>query len=198
MKRDVFKSYDKIADWFAEQRTTLIEKPYLDLLAAHIPFPASILDLGCGTGIPIYAYLRDKGYRLKGVDASTAMLAIAQRNFPDGDFFEQDMRELHLEEQFDAIIAWHSFFHLNMDEQRAMFPRFKEHLKPAGVLLFTSGPEEGEAWGMNHGENLYHASLGEKEYRQRLDEQGFEVLIHRQNDLNCGGATVWLCQYKMP
>ncbi|MDM1049997.1 class I SAM-dependent DNA methyltransferase [Sphingobacterium hotanense] len=197
MKRDVFKNYDIIADWFSTNRSKdLMEKPYLDRLIEHIPTNSRILDLGCGTGEPIYGYFKEKGYSLCGVDASSAMLAIARRNFPDGDFIHQDMRDLDLDEKFDAIIAWHSFFHLAQHEQRDMFSLFKKHLKTKGILLFTSGPDEGEAWGMNNGQNLYHASLCKQEYNSLLKEQGFSVIQHVVADPNCGGATIWLCQLK--
>lgn len=195
MKRDVFKNYDIIADWFSKNRSKdLMEKPYLDRLIDHIPAGSRILDLGCGTGDPIYRYLQYKGFSVCGVDASRAMLEIANKNFPEGEFLLQDMRELNLGEKFEAIIAWHSFFHLSQQEQREMFPLFKKHLKAGGLLLFTSGAEEGEAWGMNNGQNLYHSSLSKEEYSSLLKQQGFIVIQHVVEDPNCGGATVWLCQ----
>lgn len=195
MKRDVFKNYDIIAEWFSKNRSKdLMEKPYLDRLIEHIPADSRILDLGCGTGEPIYSYLKSLGISVSGVDASHAMLEIARSNFPEGEFLLQDMRELNLDEKFDAIIAWHSFFHLSPQEQRDMFPLFKKHLNASGILLFTSGPEEGEAWGMNNGQNLYHSSLSKEEYSSLLQQQGFIVIQHVVEDPNCGGATVWLCQ----
>lgn len=65
-----------------------------------------------------------------------------------------------------------------------------------GILLFTSGPDAGEVWGENGGENLYHASLSPDEYNQLLEKHGFKVLVHKISDPDCGEATVWLAQLR--
>lgn len=196
-KNNVFNTYNKIADWFAENRSThLIEEAYLQDIIQRIPADGHLLDIGCGTGLPIYGYFYEKGYGIKGVDASVEMLRHAHVNFPDGDFLQADMRLLNLPEQFDALLAWHSFFHLPAEDQREMFPIFRKHLKDDGILLFTTGPAESEAWADNAGELLYHASLAEQDYKSLLAENGFQILKHQVEDPSCGGATVWLAQYK--
>lgn len=94
------------------------------------------------------------------------------------------------------VIAWHSFFHLSGEDQRKMFKVFRDHMKKGAVLLFTSGAEEGEIWGNNGGENLYHASLSPQEYKILLKNHGFVLLEHKSEDPECGGATVWLVRKK--
>ncbi|MFD2873886.1 class I SAM-dependent methyltransferase [Mucilaginibacter ximonensis] len=195
-RKDVYKVYDKIAQWFhANRPQTLMEKGYLDKLISRLPQNASALDLGCGTGEPMLRYLLQQGVNVVGVDASTAILKIAQANFPYTQFILQDMRQLDLGRKFDAIIAWHSFFHLPADDQPAMFPLFAKHLNKNGILMFTSGTQYGEAWGMNGGENLFHGSLEKENYRQLLEKHNFQILGHTIEDPECGGATVWMAQY---
>ena len=196
-KHNVFKTYDIIADWFSQNRNSvLMEKAYLDQLIAIVGISGSVLDLGCGTGMPMMDYLINRGMQTTGVDASYHMLAIAKKNLPQNEFIEADMRELALDRKFDAIIAWHSFFHLPAEDQPAMFKIFKDHLKENGILLFTSGKEYGEAWGMNGGQNLFHASLNTDQYRSLLEDQGFQVLVYQEDDPECGDATVWMAQLK--
>ena len=77
-----------------------------------------------------------------------------------------------------------------------MFVIFESHIKPGGILLFTSGPDDGEVWSDNNGQNLYHASLAEKEYRKLLNDHNFEVLKHRIEDPQCQGHTVWVAKSK--
>ncbi|OCX51315.1 methyltransferase [Mucilaginibacter sp. PPCGB 2223] len=195
-RKDVYKVYNKIAGWFYENRyRDLMEQDYLDDLIARIPVGGSVLDLGCGTGKPIMEYLLSKGLQVTGVDASSEMLKIAKANFPDVELILQDMRKLDLNKKFDAIIAWHSFFHLPEDDQPLMFGIFEKHINPNGVLLFTSGPKRGEAWGINGGENLFHASLAPDEYESLLNKHHFKVLKHKEEDPDCGGATVWMARY---
>jgi len=194
-RKDVYKIYDKIAQWFFENRPlNLAEKNCLDNLISYLPKNATVLDLGCGTGEPILRYLLTQEIGVVGVDASVEILKIARANFPETEFILQDMRELGLNQKFDAIIAWHSFFHLPADDQPAMFPLFAAHLNKGGILMFTSGTEHGEAWGVNGGENLFHASLGTSEYENLLAEHHFKILKYQENDPYCA-ATVWIAQY---
>jgi len=196
-RKNAYKAYNKMGKWFAENRYTgLEEKTYLDDLLKRLPPNASILDLGCGSGKPILEYLISQNVNVLGIDASEQMLELAKLNFPDTRFVLKDMRKLDLGEKFDAIIAWHSLFHLPADDQPGVFSIFGLHLKPNGVLLFTSGTDRGEVWGMNGGENLFHASLDTEEYRSLLESNHFDVLGHIINDPDCGGANVWMAQYK--
>lgn len=197
MKRNAIETYNIIADWFAANRYEgLMEKAYLDSLISIIGAGANVLDLGCGTGMPIMNYLLDKGMQVVGVDASHRMLDKARKRFPSVDFLEVDMRELSLDKKFDAIIAWHSFFHLPPEDQVPMFGVFKAHLNNGGVLLFTSGKEYGESWGMNGGANLYHGSLDTLQYRALLETNNFQVLQYKEDDPECGNATVWMAQLR--
>ncbi len=194
-KKNVYRTYEKISDWYDEHRSRdLFEKPYLDKVISLIKAQANILDLGCGTGEPIVRYFLENGYIITGVDGSAEQIKKAKLNFPGTKFILQDMRLLNLDERFDALIAWHSFFHLPKADQRTMFTIFENHLKPGGVLLFTSGPEEGEVWSNNGGEMLYQASLSTEEYYSLLEQHHFEVLSHKIKDPECGGATIWLAK----
>jgi len=197
--KNVYKVYDKIAPWFADNRSkTLFEKAYLDKLLDSVPDDAAILDLGCGIGVPILKYLVDNDRDVTGVDASSKMLEIAKANFPKIEFKLADMRLLNLGRKFDAIIAWHSFFHLPESDQPPMFKIFEDHLNPGGILLFTSGPQRGQAWGMNGGENLFHASLNPDEYEMLLIKHNFQILTHTSDDPGCGADNVWMAKYTPP
>ncbi len=194
-KTNVFETYNKIANWYEKNHYQgVMQKEYLDKIIEYIGNDGTVLDLGCGTGLPVMNYLHSKGIKVTGVDASYRMLEIARTNLPEGDFLQEDMRTLSLDRKFDAVIAWNSFFHLPAKDQPLMFDVFRNHLNTDGILLFTSGTEHGEAWGINGGEQLYHASLSSKAYRRLLEEHEFKILKYTENDESCGGATVWMAQ----
>ena len=172
----------------------LFEKPWLDRFAANLPTGASVLDIGCGSGEPMAADLIRRGLAVTGVDSSETLIGLCRERFPFDDWRVADMRGLALGRTFDALLAWHSFFHLTPNEQRAMFPLFAAHAADGAMLMFTSGPREGVAVGSFEGEPLYHASLGPEEYRLLLRENGFAVVDHVADDPNCGGATIWLAR----
>ncbi|MCW8399838.1 class I SAM-dependent methyltransferase [Legionella sp. PATHC038] len=194
-KIKVYQAYDEIIDWYDDARAkSLMESEYLNLIVNRIPPEGTILDLGCGTGEPMAQFFIENGFKVTGVDGSQKMIALCKKRFPSECWIISDMRDINLQQQFDAILVWHSFFHLDHDSQRNMFKVFASHIKPGGVLAFTSGEEEGEVWSDNGGQQLYHASLSTKEYNSLLKEFSFKVLIHKVRDPKCGEATIWVAQ----
>ncbi len=194
-KTKVYEAYEQIVDWFDDARTkNLMESEYLNLILNSVPAGGSILDLGCGTGEPIAKFFIDKGFKVTGIDGSKKMIELCKKRFPSETWIVSDMREINLKKQFDVILAWHSFFHLDGESQRNMFKLFASHLKPNGVLAFTSGYDEEEVWSDNNGQELYHASLSTSEYEKILHANSFEILIHKIRDPQCGEATVWVAR----
>jgi SAM-dependent methyltransferase len=172
----------------------LFERPWLDHFTGLIPKRGHVLDLGCGAAEPIAAHLISRGFHVTGVDTSKTLIGLARERFPGMAWHEDDMRKFYIPTKFSGILAWHSFFHLNANDQRAMFPRFGALAGPGAALMFTSGHFEGEAMGEFGGEPLYHASLAKAEYEALLAKNGFQVVAQISQDPACGGATVWLAR----
>lgn len=194
---DIAGIYERKAHEFDDVRSrALFERSWLERFAALLPANAAVLDLGCGHGEPIASWLIAQGHSITGIDTAPSLLALCRQRFPDHRWIEGDMRGLALERSFNGIVAWDSFFHLTFDDQRAMFAVFAAHAAAGAALIFTSGPEHGEATGDHAGEALYHASLAPEEYRALLAANRFEVVAHKANDADCAGHTVWLAQRK--
>lgn len=188
------------AAWSAlREKSAFIELGWLEKFRGALPQGGAVLDLGCGSGLPIAHWLMEHGFQVTGVDASPTLIAICRERFPASrwpaaEWIEADMRHLTLTRCFDGVIAWHSFFHLAPDDQRRMFDLFALLTSPRGALMFTSGDRENELVGEFQGEPLYHASLSLDEYRTLLDRSGFDVADHISGDPDCGGATVWIAR----
>lgn len=190
---EVATLYEAYADgWDRHRPRALFERAWLERFRGLLPDAGSVLDLGCGAAEPIAADFIDHGYRVCGIDASPSMIAKCAARFPDQRWHVADMRRLALDETFDGIIAWDSFFHLARDDQRAMFEVFARHANDGAALMFTSGTRDGEVTGTLEGEPLYHASLAPSEYRRLLERFGFRVERYVADDPDCGGHTVWL------
>lgn len=193
--RTILDLYQRHAEAFYQQRSrTLFEQRWLDKLLAAMGSAGRMLDLGCGNGQPIADYFIQQGCALTGVDGALAMLSRARAHFPQQRWLHHDMRTLNLDETFDGLIAWDSFFHLTQDDQRRMFPVFARHSHPGSALMFTSGTGHGIAMGEFEGDPLFHASLAPDEYRSLLAANGFVVLEMKMEDPECGGHTVWLAK----
>ena len=171
-----------------------VEAGWMDRFTRSLAPGGRILDLGCGTGRPLGAWLLARGFGLTGVDASAPALELARSRLPDGEWICSDMRGLGLGRTFDGLLAWDSLFHLTAADQEALFPVIGAHAAPGAVLMFTSGPSAGVAMGAFGGDPLHHASLSPEAYRRLLAEQGFEVLSFAPEDPDCGGHSVWLAQ----
>ncbi|CAN7695907.1 class I SAM-dependent methyltransferase [Bradyrhizobium sp. LjRoot220] len=180
--------------WAQDRGSRLVERAWLDRFRALLPAGATVLDIGSGSGEPIARYLIEQGCNVTGVDSSPGLIALCMASFPDLAWHVADMRTLALTRRFSGLLAWDSFFHLCPDDQRRMFPIFRQHAAPRAALMFTSGPAYGEAIGSYKGEPLYHASLDATEYCALLHANGFEMVTHVVEDPACGGHTVWLAQ----
>ncbi len=196
---DVIATYDAAGpEWAKGRDRRLIERRWLDRMLAAAPRHVGrrrVLDLGCGNGAPIARYLADRGAEVTGVDAARTMLMLFQEQVPNARAFHHDMRGLHLGEQFDAIIAWNSFFHLSGPDQQSMFPTFAEHAAPGCALMFTSGPSAGTAIGDVAGRPVFHESLSPKTYKGLLEMHGFKPLAFIPEDPDCSMHSVWLARF---
>jgi trans-aconitate methyltransferase len=193
---NIIDLYERHAhEYVADRRRVLWnESAWLDRFTALLPPRAEILDIGCGCGEPVARYLMERNFIVEGVDASPTLIALCRERFPERSWHVADMRTLALGKTFHGLLAWDSFFHLSHDDQRRMFPIFKQHAAPGAALMFTSGTSHGEAIGTYRGEPLYHASLSAREYQTLLESNGFRVEAHIVEDPDCGGHTVWLAQ----
>lgn len=191
--KQTLKVYDTHALAYDQQRSKILfEKPWLDKFIARLPPGGKVLDLGCGSGQPISEYLINQGFDVTGIDASKAMLDLCRSRLPDSNWIQMDMRELELNTQFNGIISWWSFFHLNQDEQRQAIPLFNKHLNPGGSLILTIGHISGEAIGTVAGKEVYHSSLDADEYRNVLESLGFDDIEIKLQDESCGQSSILL------
>lgn len=180
--------------WAGRRGDNLLEKPWLDRFCALLPAGAAVLDIGCGSGLPIARELTRRGFDITGVDGTPTMLTQFKHNLPGVAAELVDMRHLALGQRFAGLLAWDSFFHLSPKDQRDMIPRFQAHAAPGAALMLTSGDAEGEAIGELEGDPLYHGSLDPEEYRSLLAAAGFVVIAHTAKDPACGDRTIWLAQ----
>ena len=102
---------------------------------------SKVLDVACGTG-EFSVRLAEKGYSVTGVDLSDEMLAIAKVKADQSGvvipFYQQNMVELDMGEQFDSIVIFCdslNYLHTESDVQ-STFQQVYEQLKPGGLFMF--------------------------------------------------------------
>ena len=183
--------------WDADRRkASWNDKCWIDRFISLLPADAKVLDLGCGGGEPVADFMVAHGLRVTGVDSSPTLLTLCRTRIPNQEWVLADMRSLSLGRRFGGVLAWDSFFHLNPDSQRAMFPIFAAYAASGGTLMFNAGFAHDEAVGSYRGDPLYHASLDGAEYRGLLKDTGIELVEHSINDPAKGGRIVWIARRK--
>jgi len=175
--------YDLIADWYATERRGPGGVPELESLITSLPQGASVLDVGCGNGVPLTTKLLAAGFTVIGVDSSPRMLERFRTNCPGTLSICAPIQSAEVEGRlFDAAVAWGVLFHLPHDEQRKAIAKIASALKPGGLFLFTSGDEDGDKEGdpMN-GVPFHYWSFNVDGYRQILKANCLTLLDVRRD-----------------
>lgn len=105
------------------------------IIGARSPGAASLLDVGCGTGLHL-EHLAGR-FAVSGLDASEAMLAIARHRLPDVELVLGDMRDFELGRRFDAVTCmFAAIAHVaDVEELHRAVRHMARHTAPGGVVL---------------------------------------------------------------
>ncbi len=174
MSSDRSEGWEAIAGQFIARRSRVGAALVRTWAREHLNAGATILDVGCGSGIPIAQGLIDDGYRVAGVDASPSLLAAFARNFPDMPAqcaAAQDSMFFH--RTFPAIVSVGLIFLLEAEDQRHVLGKLAAALEPGGRLLF-SAPGEPCRWRDTLTDRT-SISLGTAAYTRLLDTAGLRL-----------------------
>lgn len=112
----------------------------LEMLRANGIQNGLVVDLGCGSGIWARELSR-AGYDVLGIDISPAMIEIARKRVPRGEFLTGSLLRADLP-ACEAVTALGECFNYLFDEQnsiaqlRRVFDRVYSALKPGGLFVF--------------------------------------------------------------
>ena len=124
------------AEWSAvaeafDSRAGYSNELYDTIASFGLPRNASIVDVGCGTGLALEPFALN-GFSVTGVDPSEAMLERARRRVPEATYVEASAEELPFpESRFDVAISADAF-HL-FEKARAM-AELQRVLKSRGTV----------------------------------------------------------------
>jgi 2-polyprenyl-3-methyl-5-hydroxy-6-metoxy-1,4-benzoquinol methylase len=177
---DKSNGYEEVAQLFMSERDSLTGVSTVRQWSRTLVRGSTILDLGCGHGVPISQALIEDGFPVYGVDASASLMESFRKSFPgahaecsafeDSAFFQRT---------FDAVVAVGLMFLLDPDVQCLLIRKVKQALNSNGQFLFTS-PKEKCIWQdiLTHRESV---SLGARFYREVLQAEGL-ILVGEMSD----------------
>ncbi len=103
----------------------------------YLPAGASLLDLGCGGGQDAGDLAR-RGYRIVGVDRTSALLSAGRRRYRSLPLVRADLRDLPFQAMsFDGLWAAASLMHLPKSEARQILADLYRLIRPGGLLAAT-------------------------------------------------------------
>ena len=140
-----------------------------------LPSGAPILDLGCGSGVPISQTLINDGFLVYGIDASPSLVAAFRQRFPHAEVTcEAAEISGFFGKTFEGIIAVGLMFLMSADTQRTLIRRVASALKPGGRFLFTS-PAQPCTWA-DLLTGRQSQSLGAEVYKSILADAGLTLV----------------------
>jgi len=143
--------------------------------AKTMPSGAVVLDLGCGTGIPVSKVLIDEGITVYGIDASPTLAKAFHQNFPDMPVACEAVEDSSFfNTEFDGIIACGLIFLMSEEAQIMLITKAAKALKAGGKLLFTA-PYSVAVW-KDIMTNRSSRSLGAEKYKELISTSGLSLI----------------------
>jgi SAM-dependent methyltransferase len=168
-------SYHYRSDDAAEGRYA----PWLADLRARLSAGGSVLDLGCGCGVPVARSLAAAGYQVTGVDISDVQIERARHLVPAGTFIRADATAIGFPPaSFDAIICLYALIHMPLADQPRLLHEAATWLRPGGWLLAVTGHR---AWTgtqdnwLGGPAPMWWSHADAATYRSWLEQAGLEV-----------------------
>ncbi|HSR91692.1 MAG TPA: class I SAM-dependent methyltransferase [Gemmatimonadales bacterium] len=179
---DTSNGYEAVANEFISGRSrSSVGASAVRAWAKTLPKGAAVLDLGCGSGVPISQVIVDEGLIVYGVDASPSMIAAFRRQFPEA---AAECRPVEQSEffgrAFDAVVAWGLMFLLPAYVQATLIAKVSTVLKTGGRFLFTSPARKCKWSDSLTGQTSQ--SLGAVAYRRILAANGLVVQSETEDE----------------
>ena len=179
---DTSNGYEAVAEEFLRRREpSVIGVETVRMWSGSLPPGGTILDLGCGSGVPIATTLDAEGFRIHGVDASRFLVDAFRRRLPHAraaceavgtsDFFGRT---------FDGVVAIGLIFLLAAQEQCDVIHKVARVLNPQGRFLF-SAPAQPCTW-TDVLTGQVSRSLGPEAYRTVFRDAGLLLAGEYQDE----------------
>lgn len=146
MTTDHSAGWEAVSDQFIAVRSEVGAELVLGWATDRLPRSTAILDIGCGSGVPIAKGLVDVGFSVWGVDASPSLISAYRINLPDMPAVcEPAQDSSFFDRTFVGVISIGLIFLLGEGDQQKLLTSVANVLEPGGRFLF-SAPREVCRW----------------------------------------------------
>lgn len=147
---------------------------------------ARVLELGSGPG-NVTRYLLDKSPKLSvlGLDLSPEMVKLASSNVPEARFKAMDVRNLQLDEEFDAVLSAFCIPYMAPEEVNDLIVTLSSKLKSGGYFYLSFMDDDPvksgfEITSFSNGMPVYIYYHSQEFICDILENHGFEVVFEIQ------------------
>ncbi|MGH3760159.1 class I SAM-dependent methyltransferase [Actinophytocola sp.] len=199
----VRRGYDALSTRYDEAYGASTKyRPWLASLIAALPPAAAVVDLGCGSGVPVARDLVAAGHRVTGVDFSAAQLCRARQLVPAATLVQSDLTMVRFSPgSLDAVLAFYSIIHVPLAEQPSLLHRVAGWLRAGGIFAATLGHE---AWTgtetdwLGGGSPMWWSHADAATYRRWLTSAGLTVEEETFVPEGAGGAVLFVARTSAP
>jgi ubiquinone/menaquinone biosynthesis C-methylase UbiE len=197
----VRKGYDRIARTYHEQRGRYPDKRLLAMISSRLKKGSSVLDLGCGAGVPVARYLVKKGFRVTGIDFSPSMVRFARRNVPKARFILMDITKMRFKpDSFNGAVSFYAIIHIPREKHAKIYKKLYRILKPGSFILLNACGTDVNGWEEYAedylGAPMFWSFYGPKKTSQMIASAGFDILWGRILSLG-GEKQFWVLAKKV-
>lgn len=116
-----------------------VEDPYYQLLLKLISQrKGSLLDLGCAEGLFTHKMAQVlESTDVVGVDISESAINRCRTNFPNYEFYAEDMAAFALKKRFDLVMASQNIIYFNPDERFHIFRNIERMMSDDGLFILA-------------------------------------------------------------
>jgi cyclopropane fatty-acyl-phospholipid synthase-like methyltransferase len=159
---------------------------YLKRLSKLIERGKTVLDVGCGDGLPVDAYLVKQGFAVNGIDASARMIERARKNVPEGFYEVKDMFDLKEGEYcVNGVVSLRATLHIPRKRYSTLLKTFASFMPNGGALLLAMEPRKKEGIEDDGHDGTVLRSHDEADSNTELIESaGFTAIV---NDIGGSG-----------
>ena len=176
----VRSGYDAKANEYLRSRLSGTKGlPLVDQLLDLVPAGGIVVDVGCGAGVPLTAYLAHH-CRVLGLDFSLSQLHLAVTLAPNAFFACQDLTALGLAPaSVDAICSFYAIIHVPRTKHRAILQDVNRVLRPGGHAVLCLGAEDlPEDFADYEGAPMYWSHFDAATYLQMLADVDLPPIRH--------------------
>ncbi|MET7655653.1 class I SAM-dependent methyltransferase [Streptomyces sp. NPDC005486] len=148
-------------------------------LCRRIPAGGTVLDLGCGSGVPVARTLAGAGYQVTGVDISEVQIRRARERVAQAEFIRVDATAATFgAASFDAVVSLFTLIHIPLAEQPPLLGKIARWLRPGGWFVAATGHGEWtgteENW-LGGGAPMWWSHADAATNREWINEAGLTV-----------------------